>query len=137
METRAALFRQIGAPLSIETIALDQPRPSELLVHVAAVGLCRTDLHVMRGERRVAMAPMVLGHEAAGVVESVGAAVQGIAPGDHVVLSFIPGLRPLPLVRARACIISAPRARASRKGRSSTAAIAGATPAGRMSAPSA
>jgi NDMA-dependent alcohol dehydrogenase len=91
MNTRAALFRTIGAPLSIETIALDPPKPTEVLVRIAAVGLCRTDLHVMRGERRVAMQPMVLGHEAAGVVEATGPAVEGIAPGDHVVLTFIPG----------------------------------------------
>jgi alcohol dehydrogenase/S-(hydroxymethyl)glutathione dehydrogenase/alcohol dehydrogenase len=91
METRAALFRQIGAPLSVETITLDPPRPTEVQVRVAAVGLCRTDLHVMRGERRVAMQPMVLGHEASGVIEAVGGAVMGIVPGDHVVLTFIPG----------------------------------------------
>jgi len=91
MNTLAAVFRTVGAPLSLETIALDAPKPTELLVRIAAVGLCRTDLHVMRGERRVAMSPMVLGHEAAGVVEKVGADVQGIALGDHVVLTFIPG----------------------------------------------
>jgi hypothetical protein len=45
----------------------------------------------MRGERRVAMQPMVLGHEAAGVVEAIGDQVQGVSPGDHVVLTFIPG----------------------------------------------
>ncbi len=90
MLTRAAVFR--GNPtLAIEAIELDAPQPSELLVRVAAVGLCRTDLHVMRGERRVAMTPMVLGHEAAGVVEAVGSAVNGIAVGDHVLLTFIPG----------------------------------------------
>lgn len=91
MNTLAAVFHTVGAPLSIETVALDEPKPTELTVRIAAVGLCRTDLHVMRGERRVAMSPMVLGHEAAGVVERVGAAVQGIAAGDHVVLTFIPG----------------------------------------------
>ncbi len=91
METRAALFREVGAPLSIERIALDPPGPTEVLVRVAAVGLCRTDYHVMRGERRVAMRPMVLGHEAAGVVEETGTAVVGIRQGDHVVLTFIPG----------------------------------------------
>ena len=91
MNTLAALFRDVGAPLAIETIRLDPPKQTEVLVRVAAVGLCRTDLHVMRGERRVAMSPMVLGHEAAGVVETIGAAVQNIAPGDHVVLTFIPG----------------------------------------------
>ena len=91
MKTRAAIFREVGTPLSVETIRLDAPQPSELLVKIAAVGLCRTDLHVMRGERRVAMAPMVLGHEVAGVVEAIGADVKGIALGDHVVLTFIPG----------------------------------------------
>lgn len=91
MFTMAALFRSPGAPLAIERIALDPPKPTEALVRIAAVGLCRTDYHVMRGERRVAMTPMALGHEAAGVVESVGDAVRGIAVGDHVVLTFIPG----------------------------------------------
>jgi len=91
MDTLAAVFRAVGAPLSIERIALDPPGPTEVLVRVGAVGLCRTDYHVMRGERRVAMAPMVLGHEAAGVVEEVGSAVAGIKRGDHVVLTFIPG----------------------------------------------
>src|SRR3990167_2757491 len=91
MESLAALFRDVGAPLSIERIVLDPPGPTEVLVRVAAVGLCRTDYHVMRGERRVAMRPMVLGHEAAGVVEAIGAAVGGIERGDHVVLPFIPG----------------------------------------------
>jgi len=90
MDTLAALFREIGAPLAIERITLDPPDPTEVLVRVAAVGLCRTDYHVMRGERRVAMRPMVLGHEAAGVVEEIGNAVSGIKVGDHVVLTFIP-----------------------------------------------
>ena len=90
METIAALFREVGAPLSIERIAVDPPAPTEVLVRVAAVGLCRTDYHVLRGERRVAMRPMVLGHEAAGVVEAIGAEVDGIKIGDHVVLTFIP-----------------------------------------------
>src|SRR5208283_5673909 len=90
MDTLAAVFRDVGAPLSIERIALDSPGPTEVLVRVAAVGLCRTDYHVMRGERRVAMRPMVLGHEAAGVVEAIGAEVVSIKRGDHVVLTFIP-----------------------------------------------
>lgn len=90
MDALAAVFREIGAPLSIERISLDKPAPTELLVRVAAVGLCRTDYHVVRGERRVAMRPMVLGHEGAGIVEQVGAEVTSIKPGDHVVLTFIP-----------------------------------------------
>ena len=91
MDTLAALFREVGAPVSVEHITLDPPASTEILVRVAAVGLCRTDYYVMRGERRVVMRPMVLGHEAAGVVEEVGAAVNGVKPGDHVVLTFIPG----------------------------------------------
>lgn len=91
MDTTAALFREVDAPLVIERITLDPPEPTEVVVRIAAAGLCRTDYHVMRGERRVAMQPMVLGHEAAGVVEKIGAAVRGINTGDHVVLTFIPG----------------------------------------------
>ena len=91
VQTLAALFRSPGAPASIETIALDPPGPTEALVRVVAAGLCHTDYHVMRGDRRVAMSPMVLGHEAAGIVEQVGAQVGGVAVGDHVVLTFIPG----------------------------------------------
>ena len=91
MDCHAAVFRETGKPLAIEQIALDPPMPTEVLVHVAAVGLCRTDYHVMQGERRVAMRPMVLGHEAAGVVEEIGAEVKGINRSDHVVLTFIPG----------------------------------------------
>ncbi|MBR0794840.1 Zn-dependent alcohol dehydrogenase [Bradyrhizobium jicamae] len=91
MDCLAAVFRDIDLPLSIEPIVIDEPGATELLVRIAAVGLCRTDYHVMRGERRVAMKPMVLGHEAAGIVERTGRQVVGINPGDHVVLTFIPG----------------------------------------------
>jgi len=89
MDTLAAVFREIRQPLAIERITLDPPGPTEVLVRLAAVGLCRTDYHVIRGERRVAMRPMVLGHEAAGIVEQIGTAVEGIKPYDHVVLTFI------------------------------------------------
>jgi len=90
MLVRAAVFREPQSALAIEQIELDAPGPTELLVRIAAVGLCRTDYHVIRGERRVAMQPMVLGHEASGVVEQVGVDVNGISRGDHVVLTFIP-----------------------------------------------
>jgi alcohol dehydrogenase/S-(hydroxymethyl)glutathione dehydrogenase/alcohol dehydrogenase len=115
MDCRAAVFREIGSPLSIERITIDEPAPTELLVRIAAVGLCCTDYHVMRGERRVAMAPMVLGHEAAGIVDKTGAQVAGINVGDHVVLSFIPGCGRA-AGAARACITSARKVRASGKG---------------------
>jgi Zn-dependent alcohol dehydrogenase len=55
MDILAALFREVGAPVSVERIKLDPPAPTEILVRLTAVGLCRTDYHVMRGERRVAM----------------------------------------------------------------------------------
>lgn len=90
MFVSAAVYRGPQSALAIERIELDAPGPTELLVRIAAVGLCRTDYHVMRGERRVAMQPMVLGHEASGVIEQIGAGVNGISRGDHVVLTFIP-----------------------------------------------
>ncbi len=88
--TRAALFRGVGKPLSVEEIQLDPPGPTEVQVRMAAVGLCHTDLHVLRGERQVAMQPMVLGHEGSGVVEAIGANVRGVAVGDHVALTWLP-----------------------------------------------
>ena len=60
MDSLAAVFRDVRKPMSIERITLDPPGPTEVLVRIAAVGLCRTDYHVMRGERRVAMRPMRL-----------------------------------------------------------------------------
>jgi NDMA-dependent alcohol dehydrogenase len=90
MFIRAAVYRGPQAALAIEQVELDAPAPTEVLVRLAAVGLCRTDYHVMRGERRVAMQPMLLGHEASGIVEEVGTEVTGISVGDHVVLTFIP-----------------------------------------------
>ena len=66
---------------------LDQQR-GEVLVRVAASGVCASDLHVLHGRSPVASLPMVLGHEGAGVVESVGPDVRGLAPGDHVVLAL-------------------------------------------------
>jgi Zn-dependent alcohol dehydrogenase len=89
MKTRAALFREVGAPLEVREIELDEPRADEVLVRMAAVGICGTDLHVLKGEWERPR-PMVLGHEGAGTVEAVGDGVQGLAPGDRVVLSWAP-----------------------------------------------
>ena len=68
---------------------LEEPRAGEVLVRMAAVGICGTDLHSIRGEWE-RPTPMVLGHEGAGVVEAVGSAVEGLVPGDEVVLSWAP-----------------------------------------------
>ena len=76
-------------PLSVETIELDSPGPGEVLVKIAAAGLCHSDLSVINGDRPRVM-PMVLGHEAAGVVEGLGPGVVGLERGDHVALVFAP-----------------------------------------------
>ncbi len=90
MKTRAAVFHEPGEPLAIEELDLDEPKAGEVRVRMAAVGLCRSDHNVLAGTRPVAMTPMVLGHEGAGVVEAVGPGVTRVAEGDHVVLMFIP-----------------------------------------------
>jgi S-(hydroxymethyl)glutathione dehydrogenase/alcohol dehydrogenase len=89
VKTRAALFRTVGAPLDVVEIELDEPRAGEVLVRMAATGICGTDLHVIKGEWDRPK-PMVLGHEGAGVVEAVGEGVESVRPGDAVVLSWAP-----------------------------------------------
>lgn len=86
MKARAAIVRAVGAPFVIEEIEVGEPRPSEVRVRMAAVGMCHTDL-VARDGFPVPM-PIVLGHEGSGVIEAVGSDVTDLAPGDHVVLSF-------------------------------------------------
>ena len=97
MKTRAAVLHAINAaepfaehcPLAIEEVTLTPPGPGEALVEIAAAGLCHSDLSVITGARPRPV-PMVLGHEASGVVREVGTAVADFAPGDHVVFSFVP-----------------------------------------------
>ena len=97
MKIRAAVLNEMGAPapyaqsipLKIETIELDPPGPGEILVKIAAAGLCHSDLSVIEGNRPRPM-PMALGHEAAGVVEEVGPGVDDLRKGDHVVMVFVP-----------------------------------------------
>jgi S-(hydroxymethyl)glutathione dehydrogenase/alcohol dehydrogenase len=90
VKTRAALFRTAGAPLEVREIDLEEPRGDDVLVRMVAVGICGSDLHIVRGEWQ-RPTPMVLGHEGSGVVEAVGPDVRHVAPGDHVVLSWAPG----------------------------------------------
>ena len=97
MKIRAAVLREMGAnhpyaesqPLRIETLDLDPPGPGEVLVRIAAAGLCHSDLSVINGSRPRPM-PMAIGHEAAGVVVATGDHVDDLAPGDHVVMVFMP-----------------------------------------------
>jgi S-(hydroxymethyl)glutathione dehydrogenase/alcohol dehydrogenase len=89
LKYRAAVLHAPQTPLSIETVSAAALKPTDVLVRIRAAGLCHTDLEVIEGSLRYPL-PIVLGHEAAGVVEQVGAAAQGVKPGDHVVLSWNP-----------------------------------------------
>jgi S-(hydroxymethyl)glutathione dehydrogenase/alcohol dehydrogenase len=89
MKTRAAVLYQPNTPMVIEELDIDDPHEGEVLVKVAAAGVCHSDYHVMKGEWSSPM-PVVLGHEGAGVVERVGTGVKNVKAGDHVVLNFRP-----------------------------------------------
>ena len=86
---RAAVLHTPKSPLVIENVEVGEMAPEDVLVRVKAVGLCHTDLEVIEGELRQPL-PIVLGHEAAGIVEQVGSAAHGVAIGNHVVLSWNP-----------------------------------------------
>ena len=90
LRVRAAVLREPGTPLRVETVLLEPPREGEVLVRLAAAGVCHSDLHLVEGHLRGRRTPTVLGHEGAGVVESVGAGVTRVAPGDRVALCFMP-----------------------------------------------
>ena len=76
-------------PLTVCELDLDAPGPSEVLVRIEAAGICHSDLSVVDGNR-VRPVPMLLGHEAAGIVEEVGDQVSGLDPGTRVVMTFLP-----------------------------------------------
>ncbi|WP_179333925.1 zinc-dependent alcohol dehydrogenase family protein [Winogradskyella costae] len=97
MKTRAAVLHKIGherpytksKPLTIEDVELEAPGHEEVLVKIKAAGICHSDLSVVDGNRPRPV-PMVLGHEAAGIIEKVGDHVKGFEVGDHVVFAFLP-----------------------------------------------
>jgi S-(hydroxymethyl)glutathione dehydrogenase/alcohol dehydrogenase len=89
VKSRAGIFRGAGRPFEIVELDLEEPGPREVVVRMAAVGICGTDLHSLRGEW-MRPTPIVLGHEGAGVVERVGSDVEGVRPGDEIVLSWAP-----------------------------------------------
>jgi len=86
---RAAVFYEVGKPLVVENVELGSPRAGEVLVRIAATGVCHSDLHYIKGDLTMPL-PVVLGHEAAGVVEGLGPGVDSVKIGDHVVLLFAP-----------------------------------------------
>jgi aryl-alcohol dehydrogenase len=85
---KAAVIRKKGGPFQIETLTLEEPRSDEVLIRIAATGMCHTDM-VARDQLYTVPLPVVLGHEGAGVVERVGGSVKKVAPGDHVVLTYM------------------------------------------------
>jgi NDMA-dependent alcohol dehydrogenase len=100
MRSRAAILHDVGGPWSVEDFELDRPRAGEVLVQMAAAGLCHSDDHVLKGDMSASnevlrslglptMFPLIGGHEGSGIVVEVGDGVTDFAPGDHVVMSFI------------------------------------------------
>jgi len=86
-EVRGVVAHRVGEPVSIETVVVPDPGPGEALVQVQACGVCHTDLHYREGGINDEF-PFLLGHEAAGIVESVGDDVTDVAPGDFVILNW-------------------------------------------------
>jgi S-(hydroxymethyl)glutathione dehydrogenase/alcohol dehydrogenase len=90
---RAAVLEEFGMPLVVQDVDLTEPRAGEVLVRLAACGVCHTDLYTASGADPSGYSPTVLGHEGAGIVERVGEGVTSVAPGDHVVTLFSPQCR--------------------------------------------
>lgn len=87
MQIKAAVVREAGQPFVLEDLTMDEPRDGEILVKIHSSGICHTDIGV-RNQWLPVPLPLVLGHEGTGVVESVGAGVTKVAPGDKVLLTF-------------------------------------------------
>jgi S-(hydroxymethyl)glutathione dehydrogenase / alcohol dehydrogenase len=93
MRIRAAVLHEPRQPLAIEEVELAPPHDDEVLVRVAAAGVCHSDVRLADGELGEGRWPLVLGHEGAGTVEAVGSAVTHVAPGDHVGFCIVPACR--------------------------------------------
>ena len=90
---RAAVLEEFAKPLVVQDVELSEPRGGEVLVCLAACGVCHTDLYTASGADPSGYSPTVLGHEGAGIVERVGEGVSSVGPGDHVVTLFSPQCR--------------------------------------------
>jgi len=93
VKIRAAVLEEFAHPLVVQEVELDEPGPGEVLVRLAACGVCHTDMYTASGADPSGYAPTVLGHEGAGVVEAVGPGVTSVEPDDHVVTLFSPQCR--------------------------------------------
>ncbi|HYC21058.1 MAG TPA: Zn-dependent alcohol dehydrogenase [Candidatus Bathyarchaeia archaeon] len=85
---KAAVLHAFNEPFKVESVELGEPRDGEVRVKLAASGVCHSDLSIQRGILPI-MAPVIIGHEGAGLVEAVGRGVKSVAPGDHVVLTWL------------------------------------------------
>jgi NDMA-dependent alcohol dehydrogenase len=92
VKTKGALLWKPGtnSGWSVEEIELDPPKPDEILIKLAASGLCHSDAHLDTGDIPLPWAPVLGGHEGAGVIEEIGSEVRGLEIGDHVVTTFLP-----------------------------------------------
>lgn len=100
---KAALLRELNAPLSMEEVDLEGPRSGEIRVDIAGAGVCHSDYHTVIGRNPPDALPTILGHEGGGVVTGVGPGVTGFAPGDHVVFSLTAQCG-----RCRSCTVGRP-----------------------------
>ncbi|MFZ8982263.1 MAG: alcohol dehydrogenase catalytic domain-containing protein, partial [Candidatus Nanopelagicales bacterium] len=87
VQVQGIIARTKDAPVTLETVVVPDPGPGEARVKVLACGVCHTDLHYRQGAINDEF-PFLLGHEAAGIVESVGPDVTDVAPGDYVILNW-------------------------------------------------
>jgi S-(hydroxymethyl)glutathione dehydrogenase/alcohol dehydrogenase len=90
MKTKGALIWEYNQPWTIEEIDIGDPVKDEVKIQMEASGMCHSDHHLVTGHIPMAGFPVLGGHEGAGIVTEVGPGVENVAPGDHVVLSFIP-----------------------------------------------
>ena len=93
MKTRAAVARQAGKPLSLETVEIEGPRTGEVMVEIKATGICHTDEFTLSGGDPEGIFPSILGHEGAGVIVDVGPGVTSVKKGDHVIPLYTPECR--------------------------------------------
>jgi S-(hydroxymethyl)glutathione dehydrogenase/alcohol dehydrogenase len=93
MDVRAAVAWEAGKPLNLETVQLEGPRESEVLIEIMATGICHTDQFTLSGDDPEGLFPAILGHEGAGVVREVGINVKSVEPGDHVIPLYTPEYR--------------------------------------------
>jgi aryl-alcohol dehydrogenase len=87
MQITAAVARAKHAPLTLETLTMEEPRADEIVVRLVATGICHTDMSMRDHTIYPIPHPVVLGHEGAGIVERIGVAVTKVAPGDHVIMT--------------------------------------------------